>query len=101
MSEQPTSERAHAAHASTMTYLVVAAILTLITVVEVGVFYMPAMHPVLAPTLLVLSAAKFTLVVGFYMHLRYDHNLFRAVFALPLLIAAAVIIGLLFLFRVL
>jgi heme/copper-type cytochrome/quinol oxidase subunit 3 len=94
-------ERAHAAHASTMTYLVVAAILTLITVVEVGVFYMPAMHPVLAPTLLVLSAAKFTLVVGFYMHLRYDHNLFRAVFALPLLIAAAVIIGLLFLFRVL
>jgi len=101
MSEQSTTERAHAAHASTQTYLVVAAILTVITVVEVGVFYMPAMHPVLAPTLLVLSAAKFTLVAGFYMHLRYDHNVFRAVFALPLVIAAAVIIGLLFLFRVL
>lgn len=101
MSEQPATERAHTAHASTQTYLVVAAVLTLITVVEVGVFYMPAMHPVLAPTLLVLSAAKFTLVAGFYMHLRYDHNVFRAVFVLPLAIAGVVIIALLFLFRVL
>jgi cytochrome c oxidase subunit 4 len=100
MSEQMTTERAHAAHASTMTYLVVAAILTVITVIEVGVFYMPAMKPVLAPVLLVLSSTKFALVVGFYMHLRYDHSLFRAVFALPLVIAAAVIVGLLFLFRV-
>jgi cytochrome c oxidase subunit 4 len=101
MSEQPATESAHTAHASTQTYLVVAAVLTLITVVEVGVFYMPAMHPVLAPTLLVLSAAKFTLVAGFYMHLRYDHNVFRAVFVLPLAIAGVVIIALLFLFRVL
>ncbi len=100
MSEHSTAEHTHAAHATTMTYLVVAAILTVITVVEVGVFYMPAMKPVLAPVLLVLSSTKFALVVGFYMHLRYDHNLFRAVFALPLLIAAAVIVGLLFLFRV-
>jgi cytochrome c oxidase subunit 4 len=101
MSEQPTAERAQVAHASTMTYLVVAAVLTVLTVVEVGVFYMPAMHPVLAPTLIVLSAAKFSLVAGFYMHLRYDHNVFRAVFALPLAIAGVVIIALLFLFRVL
>jgi cytochrome c oxidase subunit 4 len=89
------------AHASTRTYLVIAAILTLITIVEVGVFYVPALHVVLPPTLLLLSAAKFALVVGFYMHLRYDHNLFRAVFVAPLLIAVAVIVGLLFLFRVL
>jgi cytochrome c oxidase subunit IV len=100
MSEQATTEHTHAAHASTTTYLVVGAILTVITLVEVGVFYLPAMHPVLAPVLLVLSTTKFVLVVGFYMHLRYDHNLFRAVFALPLIIATAVIVGLLFLFRV-
>jgi cytochrome c oxidase subunit 4 len=100
MTEHTDVQHAGQAHASTRTYLVIAAILTFITIVEVGVFYVPALHGILPPTLIILSAAKFTLVVGFYMHLKYDHNLFRAVFILPLLIAVAVIVGLLFLFRV-
>jgi cytochrome c oxidase subunit 4 len=79
---------------------VIAAILAVITIVEVGVFYIPALHGILPPTLLILSAAKFALVVGFYMHLKYDHSLFRAVFIAPLTIAMSVIVGLLFLFRV-
>ena len=100
MTEHSDVQHAPEAHASTRTYLVIAAILTVITIVEVGVFYIPALRVILPPTLLVLSAAKFALVVGFYMHLKYDHNLFRAVFIAPLLIAVAVIVGLLFLFRV-
>ena len=100
MSEHSDVQQPTEAHASTRTYLIIAAVLTVITIVEVGVFYLPALHGILPPTLLILSAAKFFLVVGFYMHLKYDHNLFRAVFVLPLLIATAVIIGLLFLFRV-
>jgi cytochrome c oxidase subunit 4 len=100
MTEHTDVQHAGQAHASTRTYLVIAAILTFITIVEVGVFYVPALHGILPPTLILLSAAKFALVVGFYMHLKYDHNLFRAVFILPALIAVAVIIGLLFLFRV-
>jgi len=100
MTEHTDVQHAGEAHASTRTYLVIAAILTFITIIEVGVFYVPALHGILPPTLIILSATKFTLVVGFYMHLKYDHNLFRAVFILPLLIALAVIIGLLFLFRV-
>ena len=85
-------------HASTATYLTIAAILLIITLVEVGVFYVPAFKPVLAPLLLVLSAFKFALVVMFYMHLKYDHKLFTGVFLVPLSIATAVIIALLFLF---
>lgn len=100
MSEPTDVPHATEAHASTRTYLIIAAVLTVITIVEVGVFYMPTLRGILPPTLLILSAAKFFLVVGFYMHLKYDHNLFRAVFILPLMIATAVIIGLLFLFRV-
>jgi cytochrome c oxidase subunit 4 len=100
MTEHSDVQHAPEAHASTRTYLVIAAILTVITIVEVGVFYIPALHAILPPTLLILSAAKFALVVGFYMHLRYDHNLFRAVFMAPLVIAVSVIVGLLFLFRV-
>lgn len=86
------------AHATTGTYLAVAAVLTIITIVEVGVFYVPAFKPVLAPVLLVLSAAKFSLVAMFYMHLKFDKPLFRVVFTLPLLLAVGVAIALLFLF---
>jgi len=38
------------------------------------------------------------MVVMFYMHLKYDHKLFRALFTGPLLIAVLTLISLLFLF---
>jgi cytochrome c oxidase subunit 4 len=85
-------------HASTGTYLAVAAVLTIVTLVEVGVFYVPAFQPILVPLLLLLSAAKFSLVVMFYMHLKFDHPLFTLIFSLPLLLALGVAIALLFLF---
>ncbi len=90
-----------AAHPSTGTYLAIATILTIITLVEVGRFYVVLFAPVLAPVLLVLSAVKFSLVVMFYMHLKGDHMLFTLVFVGPLLIATAVLVALLFLFGVL
>lgn len=86
------------AHPKVSTYLGVFAVLTVITIVEVGVFYVPSFRPVLAPSLLILSATKFSLVVMFYMHLKQDHKLFSLIFSLPLLIATAVMIALLFLF---
>ena len=88
-------------HPTAGTYLRIAAILTVLTVIEVGVFYMPAFHPVLAPTLLTLSAAKFALVVMFYMHLKMDSRFFTFLFGGPMLLASAVLLGLLFLFGVL
>lgn len=91
------SEQEHA-HPKISTYLAIFAILTIITIIEVGVFYVPALRPVLAPVLLVLSAGKFALVVMFYMHLKQDNKLFTVIFSLPLVIAAAVMVALLFLF---
>jgi cytochrome c oxidase subunit 4 len=93
-------ENAEHGHPTTGTYLVIAAILTVITLVEVGVFYVPSMKPVLAPTLIVLSAAKFALVVMFYMHLKQDHRIFSAIFVVPLVIAMGVAVALLALFGV-
>ena len=86
------------AHPGTATYLRVFAILFVVTLIEVGVFYVPAFKPVLAPVLLALSALKFALVVMFYMHLKQDSKFFTIVFGGPLLLAAAVMLGLLFLF---
>jgi caa(3)-type oxidase subunit IV len=93
------SEQAHAqAHATTGTYLRVAAILVMITIIEVGIFYVPTFQSVLVPVLLFLSAVKFTLVVMFYMHLKFDNRFFTFLFGGPLLLALAVVISLLFIF---
>jgi len=94
MSEQGTG----GAHATTGTYLRVAAVLVIVTLLEVGIFYVPAFQGVLVPVLLALSALKFALVVMFYMHLKFDNPFFTFLFGGPLLLALGVAIGLLFLF---
>jgi cytochrome c oxidase subunit 4 len=88
-------------HPSWTQYKWVALILTLITVGEVWAYYLPSFvaSPAFVPTLLVLSAAKFAIVVMFYMHLKYDHKLFRALFVGPLMIAGGTLFALMFLFH--
>lgn len=87
-------------HPTVATYGKVAAILTLITVVEVWVYYIPSFvaSRLFVPSLLIMSAVKFAVVVMFYMHLRYDHKLFRTLFTGPLIIAITTLIALMFLF---
>ena len=82
------------------TYKWVALILTVITIIEVWAYYIPALVNswVFVPSLLIMSAVKFATVVLFYMHLRYDHRLFRALFTGPFIIAALTLVTLLFLF---
>jgi cytochrome c oxidase subunit 4 len=93
---------AHDAHAhpTWKQYKWVALILTLITVVEVWVYYIPSFTrtKLFVPSLLIMSAVKFAIVVMFYMHLKYDSRLFRALFTGPLIIAVITLISLLFLF---
>ena len=88
------------AHPTWSTYWKVALILTVITAVEVSAYYIPAWETswVYVPSMLIMSTAKFIIVVMFYMHLKYDHKLFRSLFTGPLFIAALTLIGLLFLF---
>jgi cytochrome c oxidase subunit 4 len=87
-------------HPTWSTYWKVALILTVITVVEVWAYYVPAFvaSKLFVPSLLIMSAAKFTIVVLFYMHLRYDSRLFRVLFGGPLVVAMVTIFALLFLF---
>jgi cytochrome c oxidase subunit IV len=66
----------------------------------VWAYYLPSFvaSAAFVPVLLIMSAAKFAIVVLFYMHLKYDHKLFKALFTGPLMIAMATLISLLFLF---
>jgi cytochrome c oxidase subunit IV len=81
-------------HASVRTYVRVAIILTLVTALEVGVIYIRALTPIIVPLLLVMAAAKFALVVMFFMHLRYDGRALTSLFLGPLLIATLLAIAL-------
>ena len=91
MSEHETMHEAHAhAHPTAKKYVGIAIILTIITVIEVAIFYIPSMHPVLPPVLLTLSALKFALVAMFYMHLKFDSRLFSQFFAGGLLLALTI-----------
>lgn len=103
MAHQPADHHSNPDHAhehpTWKQYKWVALILTVITIVEVWAYYIPALvaSAIFVPALLIMSAVKFAIVVMFYMHLKYDHKLFRVLFTGPLIIAAATLIGLLFL----
>jgi cytochrome c oxidase subunit 4 len=88
-------------HASPAFYWAIGGILTVITAVEVAVFYIPALHPVLVPTLLVLSAAKFLLVVMFFMHLKFDSKIFSGLFMAGMVLAMFMTVALVVLYKVL
>lgn len=88
-------------HASIKTYVLIGLVLTIITAAEVAVFYIPALHPHIVPILMTMSAAKFALVVMFYMHLKFDSRIFSSVFIAPMILALGVVASLIILFKVL
>jgi cytochrome c oxidase subunit IV len=94
-------EVAHAHHPTWKSYVIIGAILTAITAVEVAIFYIPSMAKVIVPVLLVLSAIKFFIVVLFYMHLKFDSPVFSRFFFAPLFLAMLVVVGMVILFKVL
>ena len=91
--------RTQSGHATIKTYINVAIALGLITAVEVATLYVPGIpNTLLVTSLLGMSVVKFFLVVGFFMHLRYDSSIMRALFVGPLIIAIAIILALMALF---
>lgn len=82
-------------HPTARVYIQIAVILAIITAVEVFVLYLPNMglewfRPALVPIFAVLSIAKFVIVVGWYMHLKFDNPFFLRMFGFALLIALTV-----------
>ena len=88
----------HESHASVGFYWMIGAILAVITGIEVAIFYIPAIGRLLVPILLVLSAAKFVLVVMFFMHLKFDSKIFTGLFLSGLSLAIFMIVGLVILY---
>lgn len=92
-------EHAHEEHASVRQYVIIAVILTVVTIIEVATYYMEDwLGATLVPILIVLTSAKFFLVVGYYMHLKFDDRIFRRTFLAPLTLSMLILLSLLFLF---
>jgi cytochrome c oxidase subunit 4 len=96
MSIQPTPTQEH--HPDALTYIKIAVVLTALTAMEVAVWYIDQLRSELVYILLTLSVIKFTLVVGFYMHLKFDPPLFRRIFIFGLVVGLSVVLALMVLF---
>jgi len=88
-------------HVTIADYLKVAVILTVLTVLEVSsFFFQEELGAALIPTLLILAASKFLLVVLFYMHLKFDSRLFAGLFGFGFAVEVGLLLALLALFAI-
>jgi cytochrome c oxidase subunit IV len=86
----PTEEDELAHHPGPRQYVVIAVVLSIITAIEVAIYYIPALESVLVPSLIAFSFLKFVLVVLWFMHLRFDSLIFRRLFVTGLILAFTV-----------
>ncbi|MCC6629726.1 MAG: cytochrome C oxidase subunit IV family protein [Chloroflexi bacterium] len=92
------TEAGHEHHPGPAVYVMIGVILLILTVIEVGAYYVEALRAIpfgLVTVLLTLMVIKFVLVVLFFMHLKFDNRLFAGLFTVPLLVATAILIALL------
>jgi cytochrome c oxidase subunit 4 len=79
------------AHPTDRAYIGIALILAVITAAEVVTFYVEEhLGSLLVPVLLVMMTVKFIMVAGYFMHLRFDSNLFTRLFVSGVVLAVLV-----------
>ena len=98
MSSHAPSTPSEHAHPGAAEYIRIAVILSAITAVEVAVYYILG-RQILGPILIALSAVKFSIVVMFYMHLKFDSRIVSSMFLFGLGMAAFTIIVFIALFH--
>ncbi len=79
-------------HPGPVEYIQIGLVLATVTAVEVAVFYAGLAQWALVSILMVLSALKFSLVVMWFMHLRFDSRLFSTLFVGGLALVATLFV---------
>src|SRR3990172_8800270 len=77
-------------HPGPLEYAQIGLVLAIVTAIEVAIYYLDIAHGLLVTFLVILSTIKFSLVVLWFMHLKFDNRLFSSMFVLGLLLALAV-----------
>jgi cytochrome c oxidase subunit IV len=92
------------AHPDNKFYLKIGVYLVILTVFEVLAYVAEVNHWVglgtAALVIAILSAAKFILVVMFYMHLKFDSKVFTGIFVFPAILGTLVIVSMYLLYHV-
>ena len=79
-------------HPTPRQYVFIAVWLGLVTAIEIGISYIDAISSsfIFIPALLILAVIKFGMVVLYFMHLKFDHPLFRRLFVTGIILALIV-----------
>jgi cytochrome c oxidase subunit 4 len=77
-------------HPGPRQYVMVAAVLAVATAIEVAWYYLSVPHALFVALLLLLAVLKFALVALWFMHLRFDNQIFKRLFVTGLLLALTV-----------
>jgi heme/copper-type cytochrome/quinol oxidase subunit 4 len=88
-------------HASVSFYVLIGAILAVVTGVEVAIFYLPQLEAVATPLLVLLSASKIVLVIMFFMHLKMDPGALTWIFLAGAFLGAFMVTALVVLYHLL
>jgi len=76
------------AHPSDRNYVEIGLFLAVITAAEIVTFYFEDnLGAILIPVLLVMMVVKFVTIAGYFMHLRFDTNLFTRMFVAGVMLA--------------
>jgi cytochrome c oxidase subunit 4 len=86
-------------HPSDGTYILIALALAVVTAAEVGIYYLKT-SSITTVVLLAMMALKFTVVAGYFMHLKFDSPVLRRLFVGGLVLACFVYSVVFFLFGV-
>jgi cytochrome c oxidase subunit IV len=77
-------------HPGPKQYVLVAIVLAIATAFEVGLYYLEMPKTLFVTVLLFFASVKFSLVVLWFMHLRFDSAIFRRLFVAGLVLAVTV-----------
>jgi cytochrome c oxidase subunit 4 len=93
--------RSHTRHPGTREYVRIAIVLGVVTAAEVAIYYIDWVHDngVLIPLLFMFAVLKFTLVVLWFMHLRFDSRTYARFFVMGLAGAITLFLVMLMIFQ--
>jgi hypothetical protein len=92
MSAQPASQHAHELPSPSL-YLKLAVILGIFTIVETATYYIHISEIIITLALIIFMTCKFVIVVGYDMHLKFEHSLLVAVFAFGMAVALSIMLA--------
>lgn len=92
------AEQSHGSPLGVRQYVYITIGLAIITLVELWLSYSGLPEGLTNTSLILLSAVKFAVVVGLFMHLKFESRLFTQMFMFGLILGVAIVISLIALF---